>query len=1021
MPLTLVLGPANSAKAGEVLGAYALAARRDALLVVPTAADVSHYERELAAPGVTLGRAVTFPGLIDEMALRAGHLRRRLTPLQRDRVVRRAIAAVRLESLAASAAGNGFAPAAGRLIAELEQRRVTPQRFTAALREWAGGTTLKVAFAHDTAAIYRRYREEMEILDLVDAELFAWGALDALRERPLSWGGTPVFLYGFDDLTQIELDAVETLSRLAGVETTVSLTYEPDRPALAARATIVEDLRAVAQSVTQLPALDDHYAAQSRIALHQLERNLFEPKPPVVEPGEAVSLMEAGGERAEAELVAAEVLRALAAGVPAQEIVVVCRSLAGSGELFERALQRQGIAASSTRQQPLEHTALGRALLGLARSALLRTEQRTASDLIAYLRHPGVVASIAAVDELEAELRRAGGGLSGNSATTVLRPALESLERLRSAPDASIALLDHVRWLLAAPHRGSAGLLTGSQALDARAAAAVIESLTQLRQLDERRLAAEELIELLEGVRVPAHGLPPAGAVLVAEPLGIRARRFRQVFVTGLCDGEFPSPQTTSGDPFLDDERRREVALATGLVLPQSTDPLDRERYLLYACVSRATERVTFSYRSSDEDGNVVIASPFLDDIAALFPEGWRQRRRRRLLADVVWSPEDAPNERERALAEAFVEGVAGPATGTSVEDAAHAGAGGTDGTRVLSEAALAHVRHSRIVSAGALELFGACPVKWLVERELRVRDLEPDPEPLARGAFIHAVLERVFAQLDGTLDPSSEADAEQLLRGAISASSLATERDRVAAGQPREVRAAVLRGIEAELRRYLLEEAADGCEFVPVQTELRFGLEPAALDDEPGLSAGEPGSSETFAAVELEEGGERVLLSGIVDRVDVDPADPLRVIVRDYKSGARRDSWPAARWLEDRQIQVALYMLAVRRLLGVQPVAGFYQPLSGEDRRPRGVFATGTAAGSRVVVRDESDEPELDRLLDEIEAEAVTLAATLSRGELTPCPDTCSLNGTCSHPGICWADELAPAPPPEEGNAVHP
>ncbi len=49
MPLTLVLGPANSAKAGEVLGAYTLAARRDALLVVPTAADVDHYERELAA------------------------------------------------------------------------------------------------------------------------------------------------------------------------------------------------------------------------------------------------------------------------------------------------------------------------------------------------------------------------------------------------------------------------------------------------------------------------------------------------------------------------------------------------------------------------------------------------------------------------------------------------------------------------------------------------------------------------------------------------------------------------------------------------------------------------------------------------------------------------------------------------------------------------------------------------------------------------------------------------------------
>ena len=48
MPLTLVLGPANSAKAGEVLGAYAAAAHRGALLVVPTARMREHYARELA-------------------------------------------------------------------------------------------------------------------------------------------------------------------------------------------------------------------------------------------------------------------------------------------------------------------------------------------------------------------------------------------------------------------------------------------------------------------------------------------------------------------------------------------------------------------------------------------------------------------------------------------------------------------------------------------------------------------------------------------------------------------------------------------------------------------------------------------------------------------------------------------------------------------------------------------------------------------------------------------------------------
>ena len=74
-------------------------------------------------------------------------------------------------------------------------------------------------------------------------------------------------------------------------------------------------------------------------------------------------------------------------------------------------------------------------------------------------------------------------------------------------------------------------------------------------------------------------------------------------------------------------------------------DPLARERYLLYACVSRATERVTFSYRSSDEDGNVVIAVAVPGRHRRAVRAGWREQRRRRLLADVVWSPDEAPTD----------------------------------------------------------------------------------------------------------------------------------------------------------------------------------------------------------------------------------------------------------------------------------------------------------------------------------------------------------------------------------------
>ena len=45
--------------------------------------------------------------------------------------------------------------------------------------------------------------------------------------------------------------------------------------------------------------------------------------------------------------------------------------------------------------------------------------------------------------------------------------------------------------------------------------------------------------------------------------------------------------------------------------------------------------------------------------------------------------------------------------------------------------------------------------------------------------------------------------------------------------------------------------------------------------------------------------------------------------------------------------------MLAVRELLGLEPVAGFYQPLGGGDLRARGVFLEGAAVGGSVVAND--------------------------------------------------------------------
>src|ERR1700741_2083271 len=88
MPLTLITGPANAAKAGEVFARLRAVVARDPVLVVPTAGDAGHYARELASAGGVFGAEVwTFGRLMADIARLCGVSSRPLGRLARSRVV----------------------------------------------------------------------------------------------------------------------------------------------------------------------------------------------------------------------------------------------------------------------------------------------------------------------------------------------------------------------------------------------------------------------------------------------------------------------------------------------------------------------------------------------------------------------------------------------------------------------------------------------------------------------------------------------------------------------------------------------------------------------------------------------------------------------------------------------------------------------------------------------------------------------------------------------------------------------
>ena len=349
--------------------------------------------------------------------------------------------------------------------------------------------------------------------------------------------------------------------------------------------------------------------------------------------------------------------------------------------------------------------------------------------------------------------------------------------------------------------------------------------------------------------------------------------------------------------------------------------------------MSRATERVYLAYRSSDEEGNLALASPFIADVAELLAPGLarppppaaagRRRVDGRAGAD--------PRERERVAG--------GPAGGGRRR-------GGGRAARVLGAGALAKVRHSQILSAGALETYGDCPVKWLIERELQPQPLTPEPEPITRGNVMHDVLERLLRELDGPLTAGVGGD-RRVRSSSASWSSSPTASDaswrraaRSSSGPAPYARSRPTCAGTWSTRR------ARGGGWRPLGLELRFGFSAE-------------GEQESLPPLELGEGDDRVLVRGMIDRVDVD--DRGHALVRDYKSGARRPDWSGRRWSTDRRLQVALYMLVVRELLGLEPVAGFYQPLRGDDLRARGVFVRGEDGGAGAVTTDARDPAEVD------------------------------------------------------------
>ena len=254
----------------------------------------------------------------------------------------------------------------------------------------------------------------------------------------------------------------------------------------------------------------------------------------------------------------------------------------------------------------------------------------------------------------------------------------------------------------------------------------------------------------------------------------------------------------------------------------------------------------------------------------------------------------------------------------------------------------------------------------------------------MRRGSLAHALLEKTLGAAQGAHGLGGD-HAGAPRRRARGAARHARRGPAAPAARP-PAASALLRGLEADLERYLRTEAEAGAGYEPDVLEWSFGTE---RDAHPPLPLGD---------------GE-TLVTGRVDRVDAGPGRRRDRPRLQGPDGHRRHEVGGARAAPGRALP-ARRARAARAGAGGRPLPAARGPQARRARaRARGHARRLHAHRPRRRRRRSRPRWTAAREL------AQRTAAELHAGRIAPCPERCSSRG-CRHPAICRAGEPKVVPP---------
>jgi RecB family exonuclease len=814
--------------------------------------------------------------------------------------------------------------------------------------------------------------------------------------------------------------------------------------------------RGLLDALRNSPALD-HVAIYTSVPLHEAEglrpdetvvldeppslaARLFEARTDPAAGSPIVTLLSAPDVNREVEHVAVRIRELIDAGTPPHRIAVVTRASRPYAGLIERSLERTGITPTLRKRAAFVEIPVVRSILSLlavardgwSRHGLVELAQQPYlglhidAGLINYIgyrrRVEGLEGWEGALElllrEAVAAERQAGSDEKRDSWTGRTPPpervtrglaAFRTFVGMAAPLDQRRTLREWLDWLDAEILGAGWGIenrlyrVKSDQweivRLDTAGLRGIRAILSQWRTALDQWGGGEETLDAGEAesrLREMFSGdvalwSPVRRSVQILEGLAAAQRSFDHVFVVGVAASSFPLTQPLS--PFYDNDERT-LLRAAGLPVETRAEWDRRERELFRSLVAAAGQTLTVSCPRLGAQSDERLPSVFFEELEEVTGQ------------TVVNVP----------VIEVRTPGVPLMTSAEVVPYAAHAasiermrGSGSLSAWNGRIEAAdlrqqlAERLGETRLWSATQLESFAKCPWSFFSARLLyleKFEDPDIDIDPRVRGTLLHDALRRFFDNARQRVGgPVFLRNSDLLWALPMAAESLANalaESDaELWLGQP-----ALRETKRAELQRMLARYLAKEVETNESQHNKK------AWQKTRILRTAADAHEMAFDNVELNLGGESILLRGTIDRIEVGIDDRVPssswIAAVDYKTS----KWSApgggesAAWEDGVVLQVPLYARVLTQLRPGSRVARVeYRAIrTGERVHPLELVRVTKEGNAHRLEPHVEDQARMDAALD-----AVGAHVRLARGGEFPARPAPS----CMCPGFCHAWEI--------------